>query len=409
MSIQSNGSGVRANVGWAIGSAILLALVAAFALLLRSADFLLPLRLLLTPVAILLLPPAVVWLDGRSHTWVATALLLACLIAASILWGWSTAAIGIFIGLAASAAAVVKALKVPYHRALLTSAIVGVVGALLGVVVLGLHRGQPLNEWAADLFCRLAQSVYVPGMPGPLDVFVVQEKLAALPVNEQMQLAQITNQLSQSVAMGIADKIAIARPVLVETFSLMLPSTALTMGLFAGGVAYWAPMFLLNTRKAVARGRNMGLVPVPPFAAFRIPVYAVVAMWLVELAASIATAAQWGNFAAVNSAASELLNLLMTLQAMALFSFLLNRKRVSAPVQAVILIPAALLFSWLMVVAGVVDVLFNIRGLIRRMDQVKAQGKQVMTPEGLEEMQRLEQEERQKNDKDKNDREGDEK
>ncbi len=407
MTTPTNKTGARARVGWAIGSAVLLALAATAVALLQGDGMRLALRWLLLPAGVALLPAIVGYLDGRSRTPTALALLAVGCVAATFLLGLDAGAICLFLLVTTATATVVRLRQVAFWPAVLVSALGGVVGALGTIAALGTLHPLGVQELAADLYCNIAKSIYAPGLMGPLDIFVVQAKALALPATQQLTVQTLYDLADQSLKLGVAEKVAIAQPLLAQVFGQALPAMALTLGVFFGGLAYYAPLFLLSTRRATARGRNVGLTPVPPFATFRIPVYAAVAMWLVELFAMLGNYAGWGDFTAINNAASLLLQLMMTLQAMALFSYLMNRKRVRPGVQAVILLPAALLLGWLMVAAGVVETIFNLRGMMGKVDRIRAMGLQVTTPEGMEALRKLEDEER-RNDKDNDDREDDE-
>ncbi len=406
MTTPKTNTGVRARVGWAIGSAVLLALAAMVVAQLQGDGMRLALRWLLLPAGAALLPAVVGYLDGRSRTPTALVLLAAGCVAATLLLGLDAGALCLFLLVPAATAWVVRLRRVSFYPALLEAALGGVVGALGTIAALGTLHPQGVQVLAADLYCNVAKSIYVPGLFGPLDIFVMQAKALALPSTQQITIQVLNDLANQSLNLDVADKVAIVQPLLAQAFGQVLPALALTLGVLFGGLAYYAPMFLLSTRRAAARGLNEGLTPVPPFATFRIPVYAAVSMWLVELFALVGTAAGWGEFNPINSAASLLLQLLMTLQAMALFSYLLNRKRVRPGVQAIILLPAALLFGWLMVAVGVVETIFNLRGMMGKVDRIRAMGLQVTTPEGMEALRKLEEQERH-NDKDNDDREDD--
>jgi hypothetical protein len=111
---------------------------------------------------------------------------------------------------------------------------------------------------------------------------------------------------------------------------------------------------------------------------------------LLQITASIG-AAQSG-FATIYFATMQLFNTLMTIQALALLSYLLNRKKVKGFLQFILLAASLILFWWLLYWVGFFDALFDIRAVIGRVEALKAKGKQVFTQAGLNELRKMDRE-----------------
>jgi hypothetical protein len=313
--------------------------------------------------------------------------------------------------------------KVPFSTGLVGSAGGGVLGAvaLLGIVSASLNH--PINVVAASLMCNWLNRYGAGGNPSILSV--VAGFITSAQQNQSASLFSVFSlkSLTDLVAgKSAAEMTAIIRPVLEDTSAAYIPSLALVGGMLTGALGYYLPMHALDRRShkgtppqpqtAAPNGGETAETaeaaaadaPVPPFAAFKVPRYIVITLLLLQLVAMFLTTGDNPGVNALNTASYMLFNILMDIQALSMFAFFLNRRRMPSAMQFVLL-ALSLLFLWcILPYIGIFDALFDIRTVSTRMDMVRSKGKQVFTQEGLDELRKMEQ--RKKNDKDKNGKNG---
>lgn len=353
------------------------------------------------------LPAICVWLDGRTRTYTAAACVAIGCAALPILLGahaWAPAA---FIAIATAAAYALTRVKVPFSSGFVGSMAGGVLGAVVALGLLGAGFDRPLSELGASLLSGGLAAAADAGYPEPLSYLA-----GVVKANEQgnvMSLFSVLNLLNlpdiQSFVSGLSvgEQAAAVRPLMEELCAAYIPALALLTGMFVGALGYYLPVLALDRRRlrlsaahqaAKDGGEAEAQAPVPPFAAFKVPRYIVITLLLLQIVSSFMLSDADAGFAALSVASSSLFGVLMTVQALSLISFFLNRKRVHAAVQFILLALAVLLFMWLLPYVGIVDALFDIRAVSLRMDAIRAKGKQVFTQEGLDELRKMEQKRR---------------
>ena len=386
---ENNVNNGKARLAWAIVSPFLLALAA------------------FTFVGIFFLPVLCVYLDGRSRTYTA---------AACLALGAATA--GYFLGTVGLAAAIcvvvttvaVYAVSMMQHRlAFSANLLISAVGGAVGMLVFAALAGKMLAEGYANI---IIQGILNLGTSSPksfgtvlMNLFALFAKDATILTDPTAMTQSLSHLPSWLAAMSLDAKIDLVRGMLLEMAAYTLPALALTAGALMGGLGFALSNRALARRAAVESG-TQGSYPL--FAAFYIPAYAVISIWLLQIVSSLLMTEELDSFVIVYYACNMLLNMLMTLQALALFSFLLNRKRVTGAPQGLILAGSLLFFFWMLPIVGIIDSIFSLRAFIARVDILKARGKQVFTPEGMEELRRMDEEIRRKQQKDKDGRGGDE-
>jgi hypothetical protein len=340
-------------------------------------------------------PAISVYLDRRSRTYTAAASVLIGCAALPALLGAHYLSIGVFIAVSTAAAYILTHIKVPFTTGLVGSAAGGVLGAVIMLGILGAGFDRPLNEAAAGMLCNQLSA----GNPEMLSYLAGYFK-SADQGNYPSLMSSLLNpaSVSQLVSgLSIPAQIDIVRPILEQICEAYIPALALVGGMFTGALGYYLPVLALDRRRlrlAAAQpegGEGGGPAPVPPFAAFKIPKYIVVSLLLLEIVSSLLLTGDSSGMVALSAASSMLFSTLMTVQALAMLSFFLNRRKVAAALQFLLLALAVLLLSWLLPYIGIFDALFDMRAVALRMEAIRAKGKQVFTQEGLDELRKMEQ------------------
>jgi uncharacterized protein YybS (DUF2232 family) len=208
---------------------------------------------------------------------------------------------------------------------------------------------------------------------------------------------------SEILSMSVAQKVDIVRPAFETVFAISIPSVALAGGMLMGALGYWLPLLALS-RRALRQGGAPG-VAVPLLATFKVPKYIVVTLLMLQIVASFGSTNENLGWLTVSTAVQFVMGILMDVQAMALCSFFLNRKKVAPALQALIFIPLVI-FSGLTFWVGIFDALFDMRAVMPRVEEVRSKGKQVFTPEGLEELRKMQQVKKDKDNNGKNGEDG---
>jgi len=340
------------------------------------------------------IPAISVYLDGRSRTYAAAASVLTGCIVLPVVIGIYTLSVSAFIAVSTAAAYIFVRTKVPFTTGLVGTAAGGVLGAVMMLGLLGARIDQPLNEAAAAILCNQLSGAASAGNPEMLRYLAGYIKSVSQG-NSLSLLSLLFNpsSVSQLVSgLSIPAQIDIVRPILEQLCAAYIPALALVGGMFTGGLGYYLPVLALDRhRQKLAVQPDEGKVPVPPFAAFKVPKYIVVSLLLLQIVSSFLVTGDNQGLAALSAASAMLFGSLMTVQALALFSFFLTRRKVTAPLQFLLLALVTLLFSWLLYYVGIFDALFDMRAISLRMEAVRAKGKQVFTQEGLDELRKMEQ------------------
>jgi hypothetical protein len=353
-----------------------------------STPFILAIGLICLP----LVPALCVFLDMRSRTYTGAVTLLAGSVALGWLLGPSAAAVFVFVCIATAGAYVLLRVRVPFHYGVLGAAGGGVLGAVALLGILGASLGKPINEAIAGAICNFMSGNTMADYLNVMVVSFSQNLQADNPIFKMM-----FGTFSQQVLdMSLADKIAIIKPVLEQYFSACIPAWALAGGMLTGGLGYYLPALAQDRLAKKPLDEKAGIVAVPPFHSTRFPKYIVISILLLQLVSYFGAGSS--AMMALYVASNAVMTVLMTIQAIALFSFLLTRKHMPGILQFLILAPAALLFSWLLEFVGLFDVLFDLRSVALRVDAIKAKGKQVFTQGGLDELRKMGNSEK-KNDK----------
>lgn len=352
----------------------------------------------LSVIGIFFLPALCVYLDGRSRTYAGAVTMAAGLVLFSYLYGPVVMAVSVCIAIATAAAYTLSRVKLPFSTGLLGSAGGGVLGVVALLGVLGASLDKPLNEVVAAYFIRMltdsaaAGPFQLFGVPFPsfLDYFAAMFSPASQSASTGlMALLGITTIPNQILSMSVADKVAIVQPVFEQLFGASIPSLGLAAGMLLGGLGYYLPVRSFDRRQNRDVAAGVQAISVPPFSAFKVPKYVVISLLLLQIVSSLGASPDNAGWLAVNSASGTVLGLLMTIQALSLISFFLNRKNVAPVFQYLMLVPAALLFSWLLYWVGIFDALFDMRSIVIRVEEVRKKGKQVFTPDGLDELRKI--------------------
>jgi hypothetical protein len=350
------------------------------------------------------IPAIAIYLDGRSRTYTAAACTLIGCAALPYLLGAHAYSLAAFIAVATAAAYVLARLKVPFSTGLMGSAAGGVLGAMILLGLLSSGFDKPLNEVTASLLCNEYANLASAGYPGLLSSFAGMFEDAKQ--NGYLNFSSFLfegQRLSQLVeGKTIAEQIGIIRPYLEAYSAAYIPAFALVGGMLTGALGYYLPVRSLDKRRWSIAPVPQELAPegdevppkdapVPPFTLFKVPRYIVIVLLLLQMVSIYTATSENAALAALSTSASMLFTTLMTVQALSLFTFYLTRKRVAAPLQFLLLALSVLFLSCLLPYVGIFDALFDMRTVIIRMDAVRSKGKQVFTPEGLEELRKMEQ------------------
>lgn len=336
-----------------------------------------------------LIPALCVFLDRRSRTYTGAVVLLLGSIALGWWLGPSVAAVLAFLCIATTAAYALIRTKTPFQYGILGSAGGGVLGAVALLGIVGVSIGKPVNEAVAAFACNLLVNISTQftgtGVSDPLSIFTAMfNSVNQNGATSSLFFMQVPQEI---LSMSTADKLNIVRPVLEQFFAAYIPAWALAGGMLTGGAAYYLPVLAeARLSKKPPEGTAQAM-EVPPFFTFKIPKYIVISIMLVLLITYFAM--DNSVMTTLYVAANAVIIMLMTLQSLALFAFLMTRKGVPTILQVLILVPAALLFSWLLEFVGLFDVLFDMRAIALRVGAVKAKGKQVFTQSGLEELRKM--------------------
>jgi hypothetical protein len=361
------------------------------------------------------LPAICAWLDGRSRTYTAAACAAIGCAALPVLLGPHGYALAAFIAITTAAVCVLARVKVPFSTGLVSSAAGGVLGAVVALGLLGAGFDRPLNELGASYLCNGLSYAAHAGYPDLLSYLAGTVKAADqgdyVGLFSIFNLFNMPDLLALVSGLSTDEQIAVVRPLLEDLCAAYIPAFSLVGGMFVGAVGYYLPVLALDRRRrrlspaqpAAEEGEAETQAPVPPFAAFKVPRYIVITLLLLQIASSFMLGDAGAGLAALSVASSLLFGALMTVQALSLLSFFLNRKRVHAAAQFPLLALAVLLFFWILPYVGIVDALFDIRAVTLRMDAIRAKGKQVFTQEGLDELRRMEQRRRSGRNGDKGD------
>lgn len=374
MTPQNETGSRRASVLWAVITPLLLAAAA------------------LSVVGTAFVPAIALLLDGRSRTWTGgVTVIAACAVAAPMLWPYG-AAVCAFVGITTLAAMLLVRFKASFGTGLVIAAAGGVLGAVAALAVLGLGVGRPLNEAAGEGVAGVLKWMADNGNPLLLNSFTMSVKMIG---QNGYTLEQLLVSLPREVmAMATADKIALVLPVFNELFAAYIPALALNAGMLAGGSAYWLPSRAFSRGGGAAGPYGAALPAAPPFFAFSVPRYAVFALVLLVFATPFFRGDGTGGGNALYVASNMVFNVLMVLQAVALLSHFLTKRKVRAGFQWLLLAPAVLLFSWLLFWLGFADTLLNIRVVAERMEALRARGKPVFSQSGLDELRKMDEEKR---------------
>ena len=326
-------------------------------------------------------------MDGRSRSYTGAATVAIGTAAASLLLGPAIAGLFTFVLIATATAYVLARVKLPFATGLVGSAAGGVLGAVALLGILGASVGKPLSQAGAEFLYGLWNVPLSATQYDSLDILAAMVK-SAQAGNQITLLSMLFNPVPlEIVALPDQEKAALLLPLLETMIAQVLPGVALAAGLLTGGLGYYLPQMALQAHRRRG-GQTAGQpVQVPPFASFKFPKYVVFSVFALQVFASFDLEST--GFATLWAAASLLFTLLMTIQALAFLSFLLNRKKVRPWLQLVILAPALALFSWLMPYVGFFDALFDMRVVMVRVDNLKAKGKQVFTQDGLDELRKM--------------------
>jgi hypothetical protein len=350
------------------------------------------------------LPAICVFLDGKSRTYTSAATVLIVCVALPFVFGVHLIAVSAFFAITTAAAYVFTRIKIGFASGLMLSAVCGIFGSVVLLGLLGASYDKPLNEVAASILYAGLADTAVAGYPAFLNVVAG--------IFKGMETGQLPNMFwylspgsySQLVSgLSVAAQLDIIRPVLEQLCAVYIPAYALVGGLFTGALGYYLPKRALGVfrRKISAQPGIEQDQSTPRFSAFKIPKYIFISLFLLQLLSSVIATGEDLGIMALSIAAEQLFNSLMIIQALAMISYFLGKKRIQAPVQILIMIPTVLVFSNLVIWAGIFDALFDFRSVVQRMDAVRAKGKQVFTQEGLEELRKMEQ--RRKDEKDDKD------
>lgn len=396
-----NKNGAGADWLWVALTPLILAAAAGICIGLLYTPFA-PLAPMFIGIGLFFLPALSVYLDGRSRTYTGIVTLGLGMALSVGLLGAPAVAVSACVVIVAVALHVLAGMKVPFSTGLVGSAAGGVLGfvALLGI--LGGSAGSPLNETAAASVSAEMASQAAAGLSLPLDMLTVLFKAP--------QQAGLSGLLSgagavpaEILSMSVAQKIDIVRPALETMFAIAIPSFALAGGMVMGALGYWLPMLALS-RRARKQGAEPA-VAVPPLATFKVPKYMVITLLLLQIVSSFGSVPENLGWLTVSTAVQLVMGILMDVQAMALVSFFLNRKKVAPVFQVLIFIPMVI-FSGLTFWVGIFDALFDMRAVLPRVEEVRAKGKQVFTPEGLEELRKIQQVKKDKDNNGKNGEDG---
>ncbi len=397
--------------GWAVATPVLLA-VALFGIYcirmvpgLAGSVYVLvlaPLLILCSGFFALVTPALCLYLDGRSRTHTGAATILLAALAAALLFGRAMAGLFAFVAIATAAAYVLARVKKPFAFGLAGSAAGGVLGAMAFVVILGAGLDKTVGEaWSGEIY-RLFNVSYYNMNFWDSWAYTLKQMLQD-DQSSGVLLSMLLGGPEQVPVLTEAERAQIILPFLETLVTQSLPGLALAAGLLTGGLAYYLPVLGLQAARKRGAATAGEPVEVPPFSLFKFPRYVVITIFILQFVASLG--AEDTGFATLYVAASMLFNVLMTVQALAFLSFLLERKRLGPWLRLVILVPAQALFFWLMPYVGFFDALFEMRTVIARVDALKAKGKQVFTQDGLEELRKMDQS--RKKDKNGNDGEDD--
>ena len=359
MTTEQNNNGLGSRVLWAALSPLILFAAA------------------LSVAGIILIPALCVYLDNRSKTYTAAISLVILAFGFSFLQGAVAAGFSSFIVIATAAAYLCVKLKAPFKSSLVISAAGGVLGFLSALAVINFSLPTPINIAAADSFLNWAKQWPEGILMSPLDFVVLYMQMTK---DSADLFKSYFDMAAKLPSMANADKIALVRADIESAITLFIPPFALVVGSVTGALGYYLGRLAVSFHEKKSKPDAAAL---PPFATFRIPKYVVISLLLLQLLSMFGLAAEWEFAATLNVAAYWVLNMLMVAQALALASFYLNRKRVSVPLQALILIPTVLIFSGIMVWVGLIDVLFNMRAFSAKVDFIKNGGKQVFTRDSL--------------------------
>ena len=353
-----------------------------------------------------LLPALCLFLDWKSRTYTGAATLLIAAAAVSLLAGPVAASVAVFLAVTTAGAYALSKTKLPFSTCLVGSAAGGVLGVMALLGILGASMGKPVNQIAADWFCGVLSSSAAAGNDYPLNFLAwMFQKMGQ--DDRQAAASSLLEPLPREITnLPVADRVGIVQPAMEMVFSIGIPGQALVTGMLTGALGYYLPKLALGHRRETAAQEDAGQA-LPPFASFKLPKYIVITLLLLQLAAMLGASGSNVGFTTMEYAATMLFNTLMGVQALALGSFLLNRKRVHGALQLLILAPVALVLSALgmLSLVGFFDAIFDLRTVIARVDQLKSKGKQVFTQGGLDELRRMEQN-RKNNKNGKNDRDG---
>jgi uncharacterized protein YybS (DUF2232 family) len=368
MTTEKSTNGLGSRVLWAILSPVILLAAG------------------LSIVGIVLIPAVCVYLDKRSGTYTAAISMATICAVLSALYGMAAMGFCIFLLIATAAVYYCIRAKMPFKISLLISAGGGVLGFLFALAIINFSLNTSISIAASDWFFNQASRWPQGTLLSPLDLMVLSVQMskgAAQLFNDYFTLA---NKLP---TMPNADKIAMIRDNVETAMTMAIPAFALVAGSLTGALGYYFGR--LAIRRYKKRSGTLASETVPAFASFRVPKYIVISLFLLQLLAILGVSAEWAYFEPLYVAVNWLLNMLMVAQALAVASYYLNRKRVTAVVQAVILIPLTIIGSSLMVFVGLIDVLFDLRAISVRMDTLKSSGKQVFTRDSLGRLRRMDQ------------------
>lgn len=374
MALKNNENGSAARMLWAFFTPVILA----FGIL-----------------CIPLIPALCLYLDGKSRTYTGAATVLVATAALSFMFGPSVAAVCSYVAITTATAYVLARTRVPFATGLLGSAGGGILGTVALLGILGASMAKPISEAAAAWFCNnLAESANT-GYSFPLDFLAWQLKGA-----DTGSLILAVTVPAEIAKLSVSDKVDIIKPFLEISFAQSIPSLALVLGMLTGGVAYYLPMRALARRQAKTGEAASTSISVPSFSAFRIPRYVVISILLLQIVTFFGS--EDIGIATVGAAATFLFNTLMTIQALAMLSYIFNRRKITGVLQYFILFVVFILLWWVLPWAGVFDAFFDLRTIMQRVEELKAKGKQVFTPDGLNELRKMDEDtnKEKKNDKD---------
>jgi hypothetical protein len=339
------------------------------------------------------IPAICAYLDRRSGTYAAAASVLVGSVALPVLLGVHLVGVSAFIIIISAAVYVFMRIKISFAAGLVYAAAGGVLGAVVLLGLLGMGYDKPLSDIAGLFLSNQLSNAAAAGNPFPLNFMAGIVKGAEqgqyTGLLSAFNTATFTNLVS---GLSVTEQVGIIRPLLEQLSAAYIPALALVGGMFTGALGYYLPVLALDRRRQrpAAQTAEGKAAAVPPFAAFKVPKYIFISLLLLQIVASFLVTGDSPGLDALNAASLMLFGSLMTVQALALLSFLMNRRKITSPVQFLLLALAALLFSWLLYYVGIFDALFDLRAIFLRIEAVRAKGKQVFTQEGLDELRKME-------------------